>query len=210
MCYLLFSSFPCGHTKETGTEQCELWQGTLNCCPKPAAKTTRETKLCYVCSIEADALKLGSKDIDNLAEALLDELDDQSNNKENIGAEGQAAMAEGLRRVADLYSRKLFNAENQLQIMKESVAEKSFRSTSSRASPNILKSTSLSSLRHKIERFNTYWRGQVKLHESQLEKAGRNHNTWLLAKIQGKLDKAHERWERQIEDIFEGAEDALE
>jgi hypothetical protein len=185
-------------------EQCSTWVGTMNYCSSPASKTTEETKLCYECSVEADALTLGRKDIDTLSEALLDELQERSKGLKG-DVEDSATLVEGLKRAADLYSRKLFNAERELQSIKEAVAEKK---TTTRHP--IQANMSLKSLQKKIEEFNTYWRGMVRLHESQLEKAGRNHNVWVLTKVQEKLEQAHNKWERQIEDAFKTAEKMLD
>ena len=167
------------------------------------------TKITGRCAIEADALNLGRKDIDNLAETLLNELDDEPYNQVNHGFDDHAALAERLRRVSNLYSQKLFNAESQLQLMKESFAEKG-RTTSSRGSSSALKLNSLDSLRHKLEGFNAYWRREVRFYEGQLEKAGREHSTWSLVGIQNRLGTVHEKWAKQIEDILRGAEGALE
>lgn len=207
MCYILWARYPCGHTKELGHEQCAIWKDTSSFCPKLSSKSYDETGLCYSCNIETDAFKLSQKDIDNLAGIVLAELNDTLPSHE-LAIPQQTAAMKSLQRVTDLYSRKLQSAEKELRSLKEATAEKRRVGVGERLSMK-MHAKDLESLRSKVEGFNTYWRGQIRMHEAQLEKAVRIHATWTVDRIQKKLEYAHDKWERQIEDIFKSAKEAL-
>jgi len=67
----------------------------------------------------------------------------------------------------------------------------------------------LRELESKVNSITKFWRDQVRVHEEQMEAAGRSHSPWRLSAIMSKLDATHKVWNQRIKETFEDAYSAL-
>ncbi|KAH8599964.1 hypothetical protein B0O99DRAFT_346773 [Bisporella sp. PMI_857] len=221
MCNQLVSVYACNHMTELGISQCELWTSTNSICARTPTLSNNIPALCYRCNIKNDASQISLKDLDLKAKSHINRLGSYVRNGKGSSRFGDFVVDDGMEemnRLIDIYSAKVKIAEEKAMSAGKSLTEaeqeinelKSDEAEPEKKLPKQNDKGVLRELEAKMESITTFWRGQVRSHEEQIEKAGRTHSLWLIETFRSKLDKAHQIWDTRIKEAFEDAKSSLQ